>query len=173
MAWRSYYVNSEKIYGLDEEEKDVCLMYDSKVPPHGGIREEWTTRGMKNGTSKILFVEYCKEDDDPDGVWEAYGMKAESVYTFTVNAKEADPEKLFVYTLYKDGKLGVGFDIDTDTARAILVFPEPQNITAEQLLDVAKKTEDAPRVQGAVEQIVAEELLNGVDDMLCLAFFNF
>ena len=173
MAWRSYYINCEKLYDIDESEKELCVMYDSKVPPHGGIRREWTTVGMKHGTAKILFVEYRKEDDDPDGVWEAYGMKAESVYTFTVNAKEADPEKLFVYTLYKDGKLGVGFDIDTDTARAILVFPEPQNITAEQLLTVAKKTEDAPRVQGAVEQIVAEELLNGVDDMLCLAFFNF
>ena len=25
MAWRSYYVNCEKIYGIDEEEKDVVL----------------------------------------------------------------------------------------------------------------------------------------------------
>ena len=173
MAWRSYYINCEKIYDVDENEKDVCIMYNLNIPPHGGIREEWTTRGMKNGKSKILFVEYSKEDDDPDGVWEAFGMKAESVYTFTVNAKEADPERLFVYTLYNDGKLGVGFDVDTNTARAILVFPVSQNISAEQLLDVAKKAEDAPRVQGAVEQIVVEELLNGADDMLCLAFFNF
>lgn len=173
MAWKHYYVNCDKLYDIDEKEKDVCIMYDLNIPPHGGIREEWTTMGMKNGTSKILFVEYSKEDDDPDGVWEAFGMKAESVYTFTVNAKEADPEKLFVYTLYNDGKLGVGFDIDTNTARAILVFPIPQNITAEQLLAATKKAEDAPRDLGAVEQIVAEELLNGVDDMLCLAFFNF
>ena len=127
---------------------------------------------MKNGTSKILFVEYRKEDDDLDGVWEAYGMKAESVYTFTVNAKEADPEKLFVYTLYKDGKLGVGFDIDTDTARAILVFSTPQNITAEQLLAVAKKAEDAPRDLGAVKQFVVENLLCGAKDIMCLALFN-
>ena len=172
MAWRSYYVNCEKIYGIDEEEKDVCIMYDSNIPPHGGIREEWTTRGMKNGTSKVLFVEYRKEDDDPDGVWEAFGMKAESVYTFTVNAKEADPEKLFVYTLYKDGNLGVGFDIDTNTARAILVFPIPQNITAEQLLAVAKKAESAPRDLEAVEQFVVENLLCGAKDVTCLAFFN-
>lgn len=173
MAWRRYYINCEKIYGIEENEKDVCIMYNSKVPPHGGIRREWTTVGMKNGTSKILFVEYHMEDDDPDGVWEAYGMKAESEYSFTVNAEEADPEKLFVYTLYEDGNLGVGFDIDTNTACAILVFTVPQNITAEQLLDVAKKAEDAPQVQGAVEQIVVEEMLNGADDMLCLAFFNF
>jgi hypothetical protein len=172
MAWRSYYVNCEKIYGVDEEEKDVCIMYDLNIPPHGGIREEWTTRGMKNGTSKVLFVEYRKEDDDPDGVWEAFGMKAESVYTFTVNAKEADPEKLFVYTLYNDGKFGVGFDIDTDTARAILVFSIPQNITAEQLLAATKKAEDAPRDLGAVEQIVIDDLLCGAKDVTCLAFFN-
>ena len=173
MAWRSYYVNCEKIYGIDEEEKDVCIMYDLNIPPHGGIRREWTTVGMKNGASKILFVEYCMEDDDPDGVWEAYGMKAESEYSFTVNGEKADPDKLFVYTLYNDGSLGVGFDIDTDTARAILVFPIPQNITAEQLLAVAKKAEDAPRDLGAVKQIVIDDLLRGAKDIMCLALFNF
>ena len=172
MAWRSYYINCEKLCDVEEAEKDVCIMYNLNIPPHGGIREEWTTRGMKNGTSKILFVEYRKEDDDPDGVWEAFGMKAESVYTFTVNAKEADPEKLFVYTLYKDGKLGVGFDIDIDTARAILVFSIPQDITAEQLLAVAKKAEDAPRDLEAVEQIVIDDLLCGAKNVTCLAFFN-
>ncbi len=172
MAWRSYYVNCEKVYGIDEEEKDVCLMYDSNIPPHGGIREEWTTRGMKNGTSKILFVEYRKEDDDPDGVWEAFGMKAESVYTFTVNAKEADPEKLFVYTLYKDGSLGVGFDIDTAKARAILTFTQPHTITSQQLLIVAEKAENAPRFLGEVEKVVIDELLQGTEDEMCLAFFN-
>ena len=74
--------------------------------------------------------------------------------------------------MYKDGKLGVGFDIDTDTARAILVFPIPQNITAEQLIAVAKKAEDAPRDLGAVEQIVIDDLLCGAKDVTCLAFFN-
>ena len=173
MAWEHYYINCEKTYGIDEEEKDVCIMYDWNVPPHGGIRREWTTVGMKNGASKILFVEYSMEDDDPDGVWEAYGMKAESEYSFTVNGEKADPDKLFVYTLYKDGKLGVGFDIDTDTARAILVFSIPQNITAEQLLHVAKKAEDAPRDLEAVKQFIVENLLCGAKDIMCLALFNF
>ena len=172
MAWEHYYINCEKTYGIDEEEKDVCIMYDWNVPPHGSIRREWTTVGMKNGASKILFVEYSMEDDDPDGVWEAYGMKAESEYSFTVNGEKADPDKLFVYTLYNDGSLGVGFDIDTDTARAILVFPIHQNITAEQLLAVAKKAEDAPRDLEAVKQFVVENLLCGAKDMMCLAFFN-
>lgn len=172
MAWNRYYVNAENAFGLDENEKDVCIIYNLNIPPHGGIRREWTTWGMKHGTAKILFVEYRMEDDDPDGVWEAFGMKADSEYSFTVDAEKADPEKLFVYTLYKDGSLGVGFDIDTDTARAILVFPYPQNITAEQLSDVAKKAENAPRVPGAVEKIVIEDLLKGDADVTCLAFFN-
>ena len=75
MAWRSYYINIDKLVGLNEIEEDICIMYNSNVPPHGGIRREWTTRGMKHGSSKILFVEYQLEDDDPDGVWEAYGQK--------------------------------------------------------------------------------------------------
>ncbi len=84
MAWRSYYINCEKLCGIEENEKDVCIMYDLNIPPHGGIRREWTTVGMKHGTAKILFVEYRMNDDDPDGVWEAFGMKAESEYSFTV-----------------------------------------------------------------------------------------
>ena len=85
---------------------------------------------------------------------------------------KADPEKLFVYTLYQDGSLGSGFDIDTGKGRAILVFAKPQNITAEQLLTVAEKAENAPWVQGAVEKIVIDDLLNGVEDVMCLAFFH-
>ena len=145
-------------------------MYDLNIPPHGGIREEWTTRGMKNGTSKVLFVEYRKEDDDPDGVWEAFGMKAESVYTFTVNAKEADPDKLFVYTLYNDGSLGVGFDIDTQKAEAIFVFAEPQVLKAEDLMGVAKLPKSAFRI-GDEENVIKNDILKGAD-VLCLALFK-
>ena len=169
MAWQSYSVNYEK---SKEAGSDICFLYDSKIPPHGSIREEWTTLGMKHGSSKILFVEYRMEDDDIDGVWEAYGMKRESRYSFTVNAEAADPEKLFVYTLYKDGSLGTGFDIDTGNARVILVFPRPHTITAQQLLSVAEKAENAPRFLGEVEKIVSDELLQGAEDEMCLAFFN-
>ena len=172
MAWEHKYINCEKLCDLNESEKDICILYERKIPPHGSIREEWVTRGMKHGSAKILFVEYRMEDDDIDGVWEAYGQKRESIYRFTVNAKEADPEKLFVYTLSKDGSMGTGFDIDTPNARAILVFPRPQEITAEALLCVAEKAESAPRVQGAVEEIVINELLGGQEDVMCLAYFN-
>ena len=169
MAWQSYCINYEK---SKEAGSDICFLYDSKIPPHGSIREEWTTHGLQHGTSKILFVEYRMEDDDIDGVWEAYGMKRESRYSFTVNAENADPEKLFVYTLYKDGSLGVGFDIDTKQARSILVFAKPKTIAAEQLLDVTEKAENAPRFLGEVEKIVIDELLQGAEDEMCLAFFN-
>lgn len=172
MAWEHKYINCEKLCDLNENEKDICILYELKIPPHGSIREEWTTLGMKHGSSKILFVEYRMEDDDIDGVWEAYGMKRESRYSFTVNAEAADPEKLFVYTLYKDGSLGTGFDIDTGNARAILVFPRPHTITAQQLLTVAEKAENAPRFLGEVEKIVIDELLQGAEDEMCLAFFN-
>lgn len=172
MAWRHYYINSEKPFGLNESERDICIMYDSNIPPHGSVRREWTTFGMKHGASKILFVEYRLEDDDPDGVWEAYGMKRESEYSFTVNAENADPKELFVYTLYKNGGLSDGFDVDTDKARAILVFAEPKNITAKQLTAVAEKAETAPRVIDAVEEIIINDLLGGAKDIVCLAFFN-
>ena len=172
MAWEHKYINCDKLCDLNENEKDICILYELKIPPHGSIREEWTTLGMKHGSSKILFVEYRMEDDDIDGVWEAYGQKRESIYRFTVNAEAADPEKLFVYTLYKDGSLGTGFDIDTENARAILTFPKAQNITAKQLLTVAEKGEKVFRDRGAVEEIVINELLGGKEDVMCLAYFN-
>lgn len=172
MAWNHKYVNCEKLCNLNESEKDICILYELKIPPHGSIREEWTTLGMKHGPAKILFVEYRMEDDDIDGVWEAYGMKRDSEYSFTVNADKADPDKLFVYTLYKDGSMGTGFDVDTENARAILTFPQPQNITAEQLLAVTEKGEKVFRVQGAVEEIIVDELLGGSEDTMCLAYFN-
>ena len=172
MAWEHKYINCDKLCDLNENEKNICILYELKIPPHGSIREEWTTLGMKHGSSKILFVEYRMEDDDIDGVWEAYGQKRESIYRFTVNAKEADPEKLFVYTLYKDGSLGTGFDIDTEQARAILTFPQPQNISAEQLLAVWEKAKDASYFQGGAEEVVVNELLGGREDVMCLAYFN-
>ncbi len=172
MAWNHYYINVNRLYDPGEGKEDPYVFYELKIPPHGGIREEWTTIGMEHGASKICFVEYRKEDDDPDGVREAYGMRAESVYTFTVHAEEADPEKLFVYALYKDGSLHTGFDIDTENARAILVFSKPQSITAQQMLDIAQQAENAPRVAGAVEQIVKKEVLSDREDVLGLAYFR-
>lgn len=172
MAWYHKYINCDKLCDLNESEKEICILYELKIPPHGSIRKEWTTLGMKHGSSKILFVEYRMEDDDIDGVWEAYGMKRDSEYSFTVNAEEADPEKLFVYTLYKDGSMKEGFAIDTANARAILTFPKAQNITAEQLLTVAEKGEKVFRERDAVEAIIVEELLCGSEDTMCLAYFN-
>lgn len=172
MAWEHYYTNCDKLCNLNESEKDICILYELNIPPHGSIREEWTTLGVKHGQSKILFVEYRMEDDDIDGVWEAFGMKRESRYSFTVNAEEADPEKLFVYTLYQDGSLYTGFDIDTKQACAILAFAQPQEITAEQLAAVARKVKDAPWVSGAVEKIIVDELLGGREDVLSLSYFQ-
>lgn len=172
MAWRAYYVNIGKLYDTNGCEEDICVFYDLKIPPHGGIRREWTTRGMKHGESKIYFVEYWLEDDDPDGVWEAYGMKRDSEYSFTVRTEEADPAKLFVYTLYKNGSLLEGVSVDTGNARAILVFAQPQSITAEQLASVAEKIKNAPRTADMAERIILEDLLDGNTDVMCLAFIN-
>ena len=69
MALQSYSVNYEK---SKEAGSDVCFLYDLKIPPHGSIREEWTTHGLQHGPAKILFVEYRMEDDDIDGVWEKH-----------------------------------------------------------------------------------------------------
>ena len=170
MAWIAYYVNSDRIAGIEESERDICIMYDSKVPPHGSIRREWTTRGMKHGDSKIFFVEYRLEDDDPDGVWEAYGMKAESEYTFTVNAENADPEKLFVYVLCKDGGVCRDFGFDPDNAVAIFVLPRPMEVTEEQLTGIYEKAMEIPWKSDEVEKIIAEELLGGSETELCLAY---
>lgn len=172
MAWHHYYINCDTLYDPKENTIETCVFYEHRIPPHGSIREEWITIGMKNGSARISFVEYIKEDDDIDGVRAAYGILAESVYTFTVHAYEADPEKLFVYTLYPDGHLSTDFEIDTHKAVAILVFPARQNITAQGLLSVWEKVKEAPRYQGVKEEIVIRDLLGGKDHVMGLAFFK-
>lgn len=172
MAWQHKYVNCEKLWDLDEKEQDICILYNQRIPPHGSIREEWTTIGMKHGNAQILFVEYRMEDDDIDGVWEAYGMKRDSGYSFTVDATQADPEKLFVYTLYKDGSIGTGFDVDTDQALLILTFPQPVDITGAQLMALLPKLKEASYFQDGAEEIIVKELLGGREDVMCLMFLN-
>ena len=169
MAWQHYYVSDSVSFNAGEK---PSYIYESKIPPHGSIRREWTTRGIKHGEAEIRFVEYWLEDDDPDGVWEAYGQKRESEYSFTVNAEQADPEKLFVYTLYKDGALRTGFDIDTAAAQAILTFAQPWELSAQQVAAVAEKVKVAPRYAGTVEKIVIDDLLGGRADVPCLAIFQ-
>lgn len=172
MAWQHYYVSDNLSFNSGEDQEGPSYIYESKIPPHGSIRQEWTTRGMKHGDAEIRFVEYQLEDDDLDGVWEAYGQKRESEYSFTVNAEKADPEKLFVYTLYKDGTLRTGFDIDTEAACAILTFSQPWKMSAQQVAAVAEKVKVAPGYDGVVEKIVVDDLLGGRTDVPCLAIFQ-
>jgi len=171
MAWEHYYINCEKLYNPDEEEQELCLFYERKVPPHGSIRREWVTTGMKHGAAKIFLTEYWLEDDDIDGVWEAYGMKQESEYSFTVNGEQADPEKIFVYTMCNDGRLVSGYEVDTKDALAILVFAQPQQFTEAQLQSIYEEVYHAPRYAGEVERIMVENLLGGRENVLCLAYF--
>lgn len=173
MIWQHYYVNNTVIAGPEARHDVPFIVYNSKIPPHGSIRREWITYGMKHADAMICFVEYRLEDDDIDGVWEAYGMKRESEYSFTVDAQKADPEKLFVYTLYEDGSLQTGFDIDTDKALAILVFPTPQNITAAQLAAVAQRITAIPWQKSAeADEILLTDILGGNTNVLCLGFFR-
>ena len=172
MAWAHYYINTAHLYDPGKGEEDPYVFYELKIPPHGSIREEWTTVGMEHGGAQISFVEYAMEDDDIDGVWEAYGMKRESEYSFTIHADAADPEKLFVYTLSKDGNLATGYDFDPEQVNAILVFPQAQSFTAEQLADAWEQVKNAPRVSGAVEAIVRDVLLGGREDVMGFAYFQ-
>ncbi|MBO5867862.1 MAG: hypothetical protein J6Q54_03010 [Oscillospiraceae bacterium] len=171
MAWCAYYVNDALLNKNTCQEEPFCF-YDSHIPPHGSIRREWIYRGLKHGTAQITFTEYRLEDDDPDGVWEAYGQKRESEYSFTLDAQLADPEKLFVYALYKDGTLHTGFDIDPEEAVAILTFPCPQTITGEKLASLWEQVKAAPKARGAVEELVIQQLLEGKTHIPCLAWFQ-
>lgn len=172
MGWYHYYVNCDHIYRSGQTQEVPFVFYNSRIPPHGSIRREWITRGMAHGAARISFVEYFLEDDDPDGVWEAYGMKRESEYSFTVDAQAADPEKLFVYTLYQDGSLRTGFDVDTEAACAILTFPQPQSFTAAQLRATLEKIRQAPSADRVVEQLVIDDLLGGKTDVPWMASFQ-
>ena len=77
-----------------------------------------------------------------------------------------------LFTLYKDGTLRTGFDIDTEAACAILTFSQPWELSAQQVAAVAEKVKVAPGYAGVVEKIVVDDLLDGRTDVPCLAIFQ-
>ncbi|MBO5701061.1 MAG: hypothetical protein J6S71_01355 [Clostridia bacterium] len=177
MAWNWYYVNISRLNrgpesGEDQSSGKPCIFYNNYIQPNNSVHREWITVGVEHDGAKISFVEYHSYDKDPDGVREDFGCMYDFEYSFTVDVLEADPEKLFVYTLYKDGRVSRGFDIDTDNARSVMVFVEPQNFSDAELAQVIEEAENAPRYAGAVEEIIKEKLLGGRKDTICLAFIR-
>jgi len=165
MAWSLY-------WNEPQNAEQMCILYESICPPNNSVSETWKNVGITHHDANIMFHEYSFCDKDPDGVREAYGQMYDSKYTFTVDTSQAHPEKLFVYTLYMDGGVLQGFDVDIDTARAVYIFTTPQNITGEMLQSATEHAENAPHFLGEVENVIAEELLDGREDVVYLVAFR-
>lgn len=56
MAWNHYYINMEKLYDPENCPEDLGVFWEQKIPPLGGIRQEWTTTGMKAGRQRRCAV---------------------------------------------------------------------------------------------------------------------
>ena len=165
MAWSLYWKEFQN-------EEQMSIPYERISPPNSSVSETWKNVGITHYDAQIMFHEYSFYDNDPDGVREAYGQMYDSEYTFTVDTSQAKEDLLFAYTLYTDGRVIQGFDIDMDTARAVYVFTKPQNITDEMLQTATEHIEQAPRYAGAVEEIIGKELIEGREDVMYLATFK-
>ena len=129
-------------YSFIPENSDSCKMiYQRKCPPNNSVYEEWTTVGIENDGAQITFVEYDYYDKDPDGVREAYECMYDSVYNITVDTSKIDTEKLFVYTVTKDGSLISGFDINMKNSRLITILTEPKNFDNNFLINLSNRIE--------------------------------
>ena len=129
-------------YSFIPENLDSCKMiYQRKCPPNNSVYEEWTTVGIENDGAQITFVEYDFYDKDPDGVREAYECMYDSVYNITVDTSKIDTEKLFVYTVTKDGSLISGFDINMKNSRLITILTEPKNFDNNFLINLSNRIE--------------------------------
>ena len=129
-------------YSFIPENSDTCKMiYQRKCPPNNSVYEEWTTVGIENDGAQITFIEYDFYDKDPDGVREAYECMYDSVYNITVDTSKIDTEKLFVYTVTKDGSLISGFDINMKNSRLITILTEPKNFDNNFLINLSNRIE--------------------------------
>ena len=129
-------------YSFIPENSDSCKMiYQRKCPPNNSVYECWTTVGIENDGAQITFVEYDYYDKDPDGVREAYECMYDSVYNITVDTSKIDTEKLFVYTVTKDGSLISGFDINMKNSRLITILTEPKNFDNNFLINLSNRIE--------------------------------
>ena len=129
-------------YSFIPENSDSCKMiYQRKCPPNNSVYECWTTVGIENDGAQITFVEYDYYDKDPDGVREAYECMYDSVYNITVDTSKIDTEKLFVYTVTKDGSLISGFDINMKNSRLIIILTEPKNFDNNFLINLSNRIE--------------------------------
>lgn len=148
------------------------MIYNRKHPPNSSVSETWTTRGLAHDGAQILFVEYEFYDLDPDGVRAAFDCLYESVHSVSLEVHPGNSEKLFMYTIEPDGRVMRGFDVDVEKARAVLVFTQPQHFSDDVLLSVTDKIEQAPTYDGAVNQILLQDLLDGNEEVVCLAYFK-
>ena len=129
-------------YSFIPENSDSCKMiYQRKCPPNNSVYECWTTVGIENDGAQIIFIEYDFYDKDPDGVREAYECMYDSVYNITVDTSKIDTEKLFVYTVTKDGSLISGFDINMKNSRLIIILTEPKNFDNNFLINLSNRIE--------------------------------
>lgn len=147
--------------------------YEQKTQPNSAVPEIWRSRSFENDGARIKFVECDYYDKDPDSVREACGCMYASVYRLTVDVDEADPEKLYVYTVETDGNVKQGFDIDMEKTRAVYIFREPRSFGNALLLAVTKKAELMPPADCVGEEnrimteLVKNELLGGREDVVC------
>lgn len=133
MRWYSY---------IPESLEKCQIIYNRKCPPNNSVYEEWITVGLENDGAQITFVEYEFYDKDPDGVREAYDCMYDSEYNITVDISKFDSQKLFVYTLTKDGSLITNPDIDIAKSKAIFIFTEPQNENKTLISSISKQIEN-------------------------------
>lgn len=148
------------------------IIYDRRQPPNSSVTESWLTVGLENEGARLTFLEYIFEDDDPDGVREAYGCKYKSIYRLTADTSEADAEKIFAYTLNEDGSVVRGLGFDLERARAVYLFIKPESLDDEMLVAATEKIESAPRYLGEVESIIKRDLVGGRDDVVCFALIK-
>ncbi|MBQ8907241.1 MAG: hypothetical protein IJY71_01470 [Clostridia bacterium] len=147
--------------------------YARKHPPNSSVSETWTTYGFENGGAIIRFVQYDYYDLDPDGVREAYGCLYDDIHTVTPDTSEADPEKLFAYTVTMDGKVERGLSLDLDAAAMVLVLAEPHPLTDEALLSAYTAIQEAHTEKKLSltegEALLRRLLFDGREDVLGIA----
>ena len=130
---------------------------------------------------------------DPMSWWEISGNKIKYpkiAPTGSINPDKNEKAKAFFeeageeVLITKSNEIAIPtLDSEGNEAYMVITFKVPTGSRDGEAYDghaeakdyeraVAEKAENAPRFLGEVEKVVIDELLQGAEDELCLAFFN-
>lgn len=157
---------------IPKESQTLERVYDRKSKSNTSVSENWITLGIRKNGAQITFVEYDFYDLDPDGVRDAYDCMYDSVHEIDIDTTQMGNVGFTLYALYGDGRVERNADIDMKSARSVFAFTDPISLTNDEIIALTESLEGAPKVNGAIDNVLESTVLYGKIDTGCAIYLK-